>query len=235
MKSLAIGGLLVLCLCGCEREVVLVPGEGRLALAPDYVTVSGSVEATGATPGEATTAVTKKVHAVLDGLERAHFNSDVRQVKSYFARQHCETERTSAGNIQRCQGYEAGQSFSIELSDLPRTGELLALLADLGLDYIGDPQFDVRDRAAALAKAQQAAVDDARKDAEVYATRAGRKLGRVLRIEDQETKYSRFTKLAGATIGSRRILSSTSPTVAVAISIQDVDVSRAVYVEFALE
>jgi uncharacterized protein YggE len=70
----------------------------------------------------------------------------------------------------------------VRLRDVAKLGDLLTSLIEAGANRLNGVTFEIAEPAPLLDDARRAAVADARKRAELYATAAGVKVGRVLSI-----------------------------------------------------
>lgn len=81
-------------------------------------------------------------------------------------------------------GYEVGNQLRVKVRNLDMLGRLLDELVTQGANNLGGVRFSVAEPAPLLDQARTKAVADARRKAELYATAAGVKLGRVLSIRE---------------------------------------------------
>jgi uncharacterized protein YggE len=81
-------------------------------------------------------------------------------------------------------GYEVGNQLRVKVRNLDMLGRLLDELVTQGANNLGGVRLFVAEPAPVLDQARTKAVADARRKAELYATAAGVKLGRVLSIRE---------------------------------------------------
>jgi hypothetical protein len=81
-------------------------------------------------------------------------------------------------------GYGVSSQVNVSIREIAKTGEILDRLVTAGATDVGSVVFSVADPAAALDRAREAAVADARRKAELYARAAGLTLGRVAWITE---------------------------------------------------
>jgi hypothetical protein len=81
-------------------------------------------------------------------------------------------------------GYGVSNQVNVSIREIAKTGEILDRLVTAGATDVGSIVFSVADPAAALDRAREAAVADARRKAELYARAAGLTLGRVAWITE---------------------------------------------------
>lgn len=179
--------------------VAPVPGLAAPDQEPPSVTVTGSATATGrpdtaeisagvVTQGPAAaaalarnTAAMEQVLKVVAGLGIA--DRDVQTSGITVAPQHAQPQpgRREAPSIV---GYEVSNRVRIRLRDLAQLGRLVDALVSQGANMLYGIDLSIADPLPLLQQARARAVADARQKAEVYASAAGVKLGRVLYIRD---------------------------------------------------
>jgi uncharacterized protein YggE len=162
---------------------VTVIGHGTANAVVDRVSISLAVEVVRAEPGDAWVVASATATRLLAAL--ADDGVDSRSVRTSDLTLGPRLEY--AGNRQQVVGYQAGQRLTVVREGLHGIERLLADIAALGgegvrIDAVsltpGHPQ-------EALARARQAAFQDADAKAEQLAALAGRQLGRVLWIDER--------------------------------------------------
>ncbi|MFI7442582.1 SIMPL domain-containing protein [Nonomuraea indica] len=95
-------------------------------------------------------------------------------------------------------GYQASQNVQVLLRDLSKADAVVDAVAAVGEDVrINGIAFEVAKVEALVAKARAAAYRDALARAQEYASLSGRRLGRVVKLEEQsDTPTSRFAMAA---------------------------------------
>jgi uncharacterized protein YggE len=81
-------------------------------------------------------------------------------------------------------GYEVTNQVRVRVRNLSSLGRLLDTLVSQGANALGGIGFSIADPAPLLEQARSKAIADARQKAQVYATAAGVKVGRVIFIRD---------------------------------------------------
>jgi uncharacterized protein YggE len=120
-------------------------------------------------------------------------------------------------------GYEVTNQARVKVRNLASLGRLLDTLVSKGANALGGIAFSIADPAPLLEQARTRAVADARQKAQVYATAAGVKLGRVIFIRDTMSGPPR-------PMAARAMASAPAP---IATGDQELEVS--VSVTYALE
>ncbi len=157
---------------------ISVTGSGVVRVDPDiaYITIGVHTENADAKAAvDANSSQTADVIAVLkefgivdDDIQTTNFN-----IYSYQ-------------NYDKPEGpsliYSVDNSVSVTLRDITKIGDLLSAVVDAGANNIWGIQFDLADKAAAIADARAQAVEAARAQAQALADLAGVELGEVLTI-----------------------------------------------------
>lgn len=158
------------------RDTVVVTGTGRVATAPDSIVADLQLEGHGTTVAEALAALTSAVEACRAALP-GH------RVRTKGLGLHPRHDHQG-----RQVGYTAYQSLQVRTDDPSEVGELVGRLAEavgsgLGVNGL---RPEVTDTAEPAASAREAAMTQARARAEHYALLAGRTLGPVLWVREQD-------------------------------------------------
>jgi len=162
---------------------VVVVGEGRVTVAPDYAQIASGVTTRGKTVKEASDANSKTMAAIIKAL-----------VDSGVAQNDVQTSRFSVqpvylpqgpGIEPKLAGYSVSNQVRAKIRQIDNLGEILDRLIAAGATDVGNIAFMVSDPSKALDQAREAAIADARRKAEVYARAAGIRLGQVEWITEQ--------------------------------------------------
>ncbi len=163
-------------------------GQGSVRATPDLIRVTVSVESRAGQVGAAYTRAGQRVAAVTDSL-RGHGVAAADIATSGLSVRTETVWDERQGN--RITGYLASTDLVVALRDIgedaePGPAAIIAACVDPGGDDVrlGGLVRTVADQAGLLARARDAAWDDALAKAERYAGRAGRALGAVLEITE---------------------------------------------------
>ena len=156
---------------------IVVVGEGRVTVAPDYAQIASGVTTRGKTVKEASDANAKTMAAVIKALlDSGVAQNDVQtsrfSVQPVYVPQEPRTEPKLAG-------YSVSNQVRAKIRQIDKLGEILDRLITAGATDVGNVAFLVSDPSKALDQAREAAIADARRKAEVYARAAGIRLGQV--------------------------------------------------------
>ena len=156
---------------------IVVVGEGRVTVAPDYAQIASGVTTRGKTVKEASDANSKTMAAIIKALQDAGIaQNDIQtsrfSVQPVYVPQEPRTEPKLAG-------YSVSNQVRAKIRQIDKLGEILDRLITAGATDVGNIEFLVSDPSKALDQAREAAIADARRKAEVYARAAGIRLGQV--------------------------------------------------------
>lgn len=156
---------------------IVVVGEGRVTVAPDYAQIASGVSTRGKTVKEASDANSKTMAAIIKAL-----------LDSGVAQNDVQTSRFSVQAVYvppgpstepKLAGYSVSNQVRAKIRQIDKLGEILDRLIAAGATDVGNIAFLVSDPSKALDQAREAAIADARRKAEVYARAAGIRLGQV--------------------------------------------------------
>jgi len=166
---------------GSERIRTLnVSGTGRVTLTPDIAYITIGVQTESKDAAQAVSENNTKTQAVINALKDAGVESkDIKTTNfNIYPRQEYDDRGKPTGEIT----YIVNNSVFVTVRALEGIGELLNATVAAGANTIQGIQFDVDDKAEALADAQAKAVENARAQANNLAEAAGVTLGDVLNI-----------------------------------------------------
>ncbi|MEV6249752.1 SIMPL domain-containing protein [Streptomyces sp. NPDC051742] len=165
---------------------VTVSGNGRAAAAPDLAILSVGVEATRKTAKEAMAAQNTAAEALLavlnkQGIAERDIRTDSLSLSPVYTQ--------NAQGESKVNGYQAGQSFSVKVRDIDRTGQVIGGVNDATGDAgrINGVVFDVADPSALRVQAREGAYRDAYDKAAQHARLSGHRLGRLVSLSEGES------------------------------------------------
>ncbi|HET6857899.1 MAG TPA: SIMPL domain-containing protein, partial [Streptomyces sp.] len=141
-------------------STVTVNGDGSASAAPDLAVVTMGVEVTKPTAKAASAGQSAAAKRLLDAVrEQGVADRDVQTTGISLNPVH-----SYADGASKLTGYQAGQTFTVKVREVDRTGALLKAVTDATGDdgRINGVVFDVSDPAALRAVAREAAYGDAR-------------------------------------------------------------------------
>jgi uncharacterized protein YggE len=170
---------------------ISVVGSGTVSGRPDIAEVTAGVitqSATAATALAQNNATMDRVLKAVTGLGIAEKDIKTTNVNVVPQRRQGRVEAQPPDIL----GYEVSNQIRVKVRDLAVLGRFLDELVGQGANTLGGIRFSVAEPAPLLDQARARAVADARRKAEVYATAAGVKLGRVLSILESTAAVPRF-------------------------------------------
>ncbi|WP_306335788.1 SIMPL domain-containing protein [Streptomyces sp. KL118A] len=178
---------------------VTVTGAGSASAAPDMAVLTAGIEVTRPTAEKALTEQNAAAEALLSAVRAAGVaERDIRtenlSLTAVYRDQAADPNpyeaggRLTRGEGDQLIGYQATQMFSLTIRDIKKTGAVVQAVVDAPGDAsrIHSVAFDVRDPQALRAKARKSAYQDVREKAAQYAGLSGRRLGRLVSLEESD-------------------------------------------------
>ena len=163
--------------------VITVTGDASVAATPDMATVSLGVTTEGATAAEAMAANSAALTAVIDRLKAA----GIADIDLQTANLSINPNWTGydSGETPKISSYVAMNMLNVRVRDLASLGGVLdASIAD-GANTLNGISFEMSNPRPVQDEARKSAVADAAARAELYASAAGVKLGKITAISEQ--------------------------------------------------
>ena len=164
---------------------VEVSGEGSVGAAPDFARVTLGVTSTGKNAGEAMAANAKAANALVslikaEGVAPADIQTSELSISPMFS-------QASPGQLTAptITGYSVSNNLTVTLRDIARLGALLDKAVSAGANSIYGIGFGHNDPSALIDRARPLAVADARRKAEIYASAAGARIGRLMVLTEE--------------------------------------------------
>ncbi len=165
-----------------ERHLT-VTGVGLVEVVPDMATVRLGVTSEARGAREAIDENSRAMAAVLERLRAAEIEDRDIQTSNFSVSPRYDYNRQS-GEAPRITGFVAQNMVAIRVRDLDRLGAILDEVARDGANSFNGLSFGLQDRTPAEDAARLAAVDEARRKAELYAGAAGVSLGPVVTLSE---------------------------------------------------
>jgi uncharacterized protein len=169
---------------------VIVIGEGRVTVTPDYAQIRSGVTTNAKTVKEASDTNAKLMANIIAALVDAGIEKKDIQT-SQFSIEPVYVSPTPPGG-PKLAGYRVSNVVNVVIHQFSQVSEILDRLVKAGATDAGSMAFLVSDREKALDQAREAAMVNARHRADLYAHAAGLNLGGVAWI----TESSDFVPLA---------------------------------------
>lgn len=161
-----------------------VSAEGKTLVSPDIATTSFSVVSRGLNPQELAQRNNELVSQAIDFVKSKGVEAKDIRTTGYNLQPNYEYDESRRTSF--ISGYTLTQTVTLKVRDLPKVGEILGGLPELGINQIGGVSFGVDEPEKYLAEAREEAFQTAREKAEAMAKAAGVKLGRVLNVSEYQ-------------------------------------------------
>ncbi len=165
-----------------SQRYVTVSAEGKVSARPDMARISSGVVSEAASAKEALGANSLAMERLLTGLKAAGIAEEDIKTTSFDVSPRYQHSRD--GSAPRIDGYRVSNDVSVVVRDLARLGPLLDQLVTLGANRIGGLSFDIEKIETLQDEARQKAIANARQRAELYASAAGARIGKVRVISE---------------------------------------------------
>jgi hypothetical protein len=163
------------------QRVLSVTGVGQVDLAPDIAYITVGVHTENASAADAVSENNTRTQAVVDALKKAGVaEKDIRTTNFSIWMQDKTDPITGQSTGEKV--YVVDNSVNVTVRKLASLGDMLDTLVKTGANNISSIQFDVADKTAAVKQARDAAVQDAKAQAEELAAAAGVTLGDITSI-----------------------------------------------------
>jgi uncharacterized protein YggE len=222
-----------------EISTIVVTGEGVGEALPNVFTVGASVQGRGETQAAALRQLATSQSRLLeqwvqmDGLTEAMATTGDISVEPRRDPQ-CESNAHRADSCPVID-YIAYSAVTLRGAPADRAGDAVSLASDLGAVQAGLGEYVFSDRQSLREQANRAAFEDARRQAALLAEASGRRLGRIVRIQDPSAaRYSasdEATQVEEVVVTGSRI----RPAVSIEAAPEPVRVNARITVVFEIE
>jgi len=168
-----------------ERRVertVTVAATGSVAVEPDMAHIATGVVSEADTAREALQLNSAAMKKVIDGLKGAGI--DAKDIQTVGFNVEPRYQQGKDGRPPEINGYRVVNQVRIAVRDLGKLGELLDQTVSLGANQAGGISFEVSQAETLKDEARRQAVANAYRRAQLFATAAGARVGRVLSIAE---------------------------------------------------
>lgn len=149
-------------------------GEGKVYLVPDLAFIFIGVHSEAANVGDALKANNTQADAIQKSL--VALGVDVKDIQTSAFNVYPQQQYDQKGEVGKTI-YVVDNTVSVTVRDLTKLGTLLDTVVTSGANSIHGINFDVKDKAKAVAEARKQAIDDAKAQAQALAQDAGVQLG----------------------------------------------------------
>jgi uncharacterized protein YggE len=163
-------------------KLLTVTGEGTVAAAPDSAVIRLGVSSQGRTARTASDVNAREMTVVLAAIKESGVADRDIQTTSLSLQPQYDPSKTGAA---RLIGFQANNQVTVKIRDVGRLPTVLDRAIAGGANEMSGIEFVVSEQGKLLDKARTEAIADARRKAELYATAAGMKVGRVMAISEE--------------------------------------------------
>lgn len=221
-----------------ERPSIVVIGNGGAEAPPDKFMISIAVEGRGETRVDALRTFSEAQARLLEALPQLQGLTDVRMTTGDISVQPRHEPSCGVGEYDRdtsdCPviGYSVTSELTFRGSPAERAGDAISMASEIGATSATLNGYALTDIQALQDAANRAAFLDAERQAQMLAEASGRRIVRILRIQDPSAATGRSGSLDDVVVtGARRRL----PTVSIAVAPEPVRAAARVTVAFEIE
>ena len=174
-----------------NETILRVQGVGRIAAAPEVMTITVGVVTTGESAAAALDANNRKLAPVIAVLREAGIPPE--QIQTSGLSVDPQFADTRNATVDRILGFRASSAVTVESRDLASAGDLISALFDAGANSISGPEFAVaEENIERLTRSAEAeALREARAQADATASALGMRVARVLLVSDSQVQMSK--------------------------------------------
>ena len=181
-----------------DERVLIVSGEGSVAMDADWASVTVGVELSGEDLTSLQQQVNESMEAICNALTAAGLEEKNISTSQFYVSPVYGSGGVSSlirgydGSSSEIVGYTITNSLSIQTGEIDRIGAYIDTAFAAGANSFNSIQFSLQDESTARQLALERAVADARSKAEIIASASGEELGEVLEIvESDVSSYAR--------------------------------------------
>lgn len=168
-----------------KSDAFSVTGEGKIEAKPDSATVRLGVVARAGTEEAAKNQLNTNINKVIESVKALGVSEDKIKTENFNIYPEYGDIRPLPADLpvsdqNRISGYTGNTNLVVTVDTADLANKVVDAGVDAGANQVGGVDFQVKDKTAALNKAREMAVADARKKAEDAARIAGFKLGKVI-------------------------------------------------------
>jgi uncharacterized protein YggE len=177
-----------------DTPSITMAGTGRVALEPDIALLTLGVDISRPELTDAQAEARATMEAVIQELRDGGVDEEDIQTSSYAI----YTERDYGRTNQPITGFHVVHTVSVTVREIDTAGTLLQATIDAGANNVQGVSFGLEDNQAAVTRARELAVADARGRAEDLARLTNTRLGRITRIAESTSALAPVDRDAGA-------------------------------------
>jgi uncharacterized protein len=161
---------------------VTVAGSGTVSATPDQAEITTGVVTQAPTAAQALAANSRAMQRLLQSL--GNLGIGPRDVQTTNISVSPQRRGPKEGQPPEITGYEVTNQVRVKVRDLAHLGQVLDRQVSEGANLVYGINFGLQEPTPLLDEARKRAMADARRKADLYATAAGLKIGRVLSVQE---------------------------------------------------
>lgn len=188
-----------------QKDTIVVSGKGDVTTKPDIATVSFSVMEENMDVSKASDAVNTKMANILASLKKnGVVEADIKTTgyNIYPRYDYVNSAVYPYGGKQKLAGYDVTENISLKIRDLTKAGAIVSDLGTLGITDMSGLNFTNDKYDDLVLQARDAAIKDAREQAEKLAKSLGVRLGKIVSYSEGGYSpmpyYDRATSMGAA-------------------------------------
>ena len=163
-------------------RTIVMQGTAEVAVTPDLAVFQAGTLSRARTAREAMDANSRTMRAVLDALRQA--GVEERDIATSALSLQPTIEYARGTNRPRVTGYAAGHTLTVRVRDLAKLGDALDRAVEAGATEVQGLQLTLADMQKRIDEARVAAVQDAKRKAEILVGAAGARIGPVRSVQE---------------------------------------------------
>lgn len=164
--------------------IISVSGTGTLNLSPDMAVISAGVQSKAETAKTALADNNQKMSALFAELKKAGIAEKDIQTSNFNIYPEVVYPKRDSNKPPQIVGYNVNNQVTVRIRKLENVGDVLTTLVSAGANNMSGLNFSVSNRKEKLDEARKAAIADARKKAELYASEIGTKIKRLKSLNE---------------------------------------------------
>lgn len=178
--------------------IISVSGTGTLNISPDMAVISAGVQSKAKSAKKALSDNNKKMTALFAELEKAGIAKKDIQTSNFNIYPEIVYPKRESNKPPQIVGYNVNNQVTVRIRALENVGDVLTTLVSAGANNMSGLNFAVSNREEKLDEARKAAIADARKKAELYASEIGTKIKRLKSLNEGGSRHPQPVMLRSA-------------------------------------
>ena len=161
-----------------QQARIVVTGEGSVSVAPNYAQIRSGLTTRAKTVKEGVGTNSKLMLAIVAALNDIGIAEQDIQTARFSIQPIYAPQESHTATEPKLSGYSVSNQVTVTIREIGKVGDVLDRVVAAGATNVGDIWFLVSDASKVLDQAREAAIAEARRNAEVCAKAAGVQLGR---------------------------------------------------------